>query len=122
MSIKTTIQKTPGIIFKVLKSLVQNVDYQKTVSDGFDVTEPEHHPLDMIITSATGIDMRTVSFAGEVQPQDMIGLVKGVSVTGFIVSNGDKVVDEDGVVYEVKKFDVAPAKALYTLLLRGVGL
>lgn len=120
MSIKTIIQKVPVTIFKVLKSLVQTTDYQKIISDGFDKTIT-HNPLDMIIISASGIDLRTVSFAGEVQPQDMIGLVKGVSVVGFKISNDDKVVDENGVIYTVKKFDVAPANSLYTLLLRGIG-
>jgi len=120
MSIKTVLQKAPVIIFKVLKSLVQVVEYQKKVDDGFGTaTVTKYHP-EMIVTSTAGISPTSVSFYSKMQSNDKIGMIKGVSVVGYEIANDDRVVDKDGNLLEVKEFDVDAAGALYVLLLRGI--
>lgn len=120
MSIKSTLRKVPVIIFRILKSLIRVVEYQKRANDGFSAEVVSSFHPEMIISSTSGLEVKKLSFYSRIQPKDKIGFIKGIDVVGYVIENDDQIIDIDGNVYEVKEFEVDAAEALYILLLRGV--
>lgn len=116
MSIKTTLVSAANTAFTVLDSLVKSGTYKAVDDTGFTETVSEY-PVRIIFDSFSERDVQTLKLAKLVQPTDVKGLVLGSVMPVEKVRTTDIIIVDDSE-YSVVSYDVDPAGAMYTLLLR----
>jgi len=127
MSLKTIFLKAADTIFKVFDSLVHEATYVRlTGTEWADETPvPTTYPVDLILEGFSQKDVQTLPFSALIQPTDMKGLVRGVQLPRPLKTEDLVRVPADDQFpvareFHVVAWDVDPADAVYTILLREV--
>jgi len=125
MGLDATFRKTATTLFNVFKSLSIPVTYTHVADNGIDIPTTLVVPVTAIFTKLSTKDASSLSFANFVQPSDYICLIAGESFLGqnpaigaTITTTTQSNVFAANEVFNVIAFDVDPARAVFTILLR----
>lgn len=116
MGLKEVVQSAVDSIFTVFNDAIRLVTYERSVDDGFGtVTTTSVPEVELLVDNFTEKDMNTLAFAKLIQPMDMKGYIKAVTIPSM--GNNCRFIDGSDV-YAVVSYVADPFTILYTLLLR----
>lgn len=126
MGIKKVLEKGVESIFGIMKEAVVSSKYvQITEDNGFDEVQTVETPIRTIVDSFSQEDMKSLSFADNIQPTDLKCLIPGSDLGSVVPSTQDNIRLEkksDGTVinktYALVDFETDAMNVLYTVLLR----
>lgn len=121
MGLKATFAKGVEALFKSAGDIVKDGTYVLVADDGWDdAVETEYDPFRVITDKFTQEDVERSSFSKLIQPTDTKGLVPAVDFTdNSIIPKSGNIFKVNDVPFTVVAFEIDPADALYTLLLRN---
>ena len=127
MALKDVFLKAADTAFTVFESITHEADYvQITQSSWSDEPAKETlFPVDLILESLAQRDVQFLSFSNLLQPTDLKGLIKGIQLPRPLTTQDLVRVKADIQFPQDREFhviawNVDPADAVYTLLLREV--
>lgn len=122
MSIRAIFLSGVETAFNTFSDAVKPAEYSLKTNTGFESTERKK-PVRVIKETFTQEDIKTLSFADQIQPKDIKGLVPFVDLaeepnTGDTMAITDELMGD--ATFAVVAFAVDPMTVLFTLLLRAV--